>query len=217
MRNPKRHDTMKIYVASSWRNPFYADVLRILREAGHDVWDWRNPPTGGNGFKWQDAGAPDYQHGDRVDTATYKAMVETVAAQAGFQSDLQGMMFADICVLLLPSGRSAHMEAGYMCGRGKPVHVLRMIPDEPDLMHLLFDEIHSSPAELVARLEVIKQNAASVDLRGEVVDPIHYVPHPEGDLAAGWYFWDETWSNREGPFAGREQAQAAMAVYSDGL
>ena len=42
----------KIYVASSWRNVYYPDVVAKLREAGHDVYDFRNPPSGDPGFKW---------------------------------------------------------------------------------------------------------------------------------------------------------------------
>ena len=42
----------KIYVASSWRNEYYPDVVVKLREAGHDVYDFRNPPSGDPGFKW---------------------------------------------------------------------------------------------------------------------------------------------------------------------
>lgn len=143
---------MKIYVASSWRNEDYEGVVQILRHNGHDVWDWRNPPTGGNGFKWQDAGMPDYQHGDCVDTVTLKTMLDTPVAQAGYRSDLQGMRFAEICVLLLPAGRSAHMEAGYMAGRGKTAYVLREHDDEPDLMHLLFDGIFGTMGELLAEI-----------------------------------------------------------------
>ena len=40
----------KIYVASSWRNQHYPEVVRRLREAGHEVYDFRNPPHGGAGF-----------------------------------------------------------------------------------------------------------------------------------------------------------------------
>ena len=36
----------KIYVASSWRNEYYPEVVEKLREAGHDVYDFRNPPSG---------------------------------------------------------------------------------------------------------------------------------------------------------------------------
>ena len=36
--------TMKhrIYVASSWRNEFYPEVVQLLREAGHEVYDFHN-------------------------------------------------------------------------------------------------------------------------------------------------------------------------------
>ena len=42
----------KIYVASSWRNGYYPEVVAKLREAGHEVYDFRNPPSGDPGFKW---------------------------------------------------------------------------------------------------------------------------------------------------------------------
>ena len=32
----------KIYVASSWRNQYFPDVVKILREYGHEVYDFRN-------------------------------------------------------------------------------------------------------------------------------------------------------------------------------
>ena len=34
---------MKIYVASSWRNAQQPAVVARLREAGHEVYDFRNP------------------------------------------------------------------------------------------------------------------------------------------------------------------------------
>lgn len=36
-------DQRKIYVASSWRNSYYPDVVNKLRATGHDVYDFRNP------------------------------------------------------------------------------------------------------------------------------------------------------------------------------
>ena len=37
----------RIYVASSWRNAYYPEVVKRLREYGHEVYDFRNPPQGG--------------------------------------------------------------------------------------------------------------------------------------------------------------------------
>lgn len=44
----------RIYVASSWRNPYYPEVVKRLKAEGHDVYDFRNPPHGGSGFHWTD-------------------------------------------------------------------------------------------------------------------------------------------------------------------
>lgn len=40
---------MKVYVASSWRNQYYDDVLQTLRELGLSVYDFRNPESA---FNW---------------------------------------------------------------------------------------------------------------------------------------------------------------------
>ena len=44
----------RIYVASSWRNQYFPEVVTRLREVGHEVYDFRNPPHGGAGFHWTD-------------------------------------------------------------------------------------------------------------------------------------------------------------------
>ena len=43
-----------IYVASSWRKQYYPEVVKRLKDEGHDVFDFRNPPQGGGGFHWTD-------------------------------------------------------------------------------------------------------------------------------------------------------------------
>ena len=59
------------------------------------------------------------------------------------------MRWADTCVLVLPCGRSAHTEAGWMAGSGK--HVIAYIPEtvEPELMYKLFDAVVGDLDELV--------------------------------------------------------------------
>jgi hypothetical protein len=58
---------------------------------------------------------------------------------AGFDHDFDAMKWADGCVLLLPSGMSAHLEAGWFGGAGKPVVVLAPELREPELMYKMFD------------------------------------------------------------------------------
>ena len=45
------HST-SVYVASSWRNEQYPEVVKRLRDAGFNVYDFRNPPSGDHGFWW---------------------------------------------------------------------------------------------------------------------------------------------------------------------
>ena len=49
----------KIYVASSWRNQYFLDVVKKLREYGHEVYDFRNPPHNHGAFMWKDVD-PDF-------------------------------------------------------------------------------------------------------------------------------------------------------------
>ena len=44
----------RIYVASSWRNPYQPEVVAALRKAGHEVYDFRNPKDNPGGFHGAD-------------------------------------------------------------------------------------------------------------------------------------------------------------------
>ena len=44
----------RIYLASSWRNEGQPALVRLLRAAGHLVYDFRDPPSGSGGFQWTD-------------------------------------------------------------------------------------------------------------------------------------------------------------------
>ena len=138
----------RIYVASSWRNQYYPEVVKRLREAGHEVYDFRNPPHGGAGFHWTDVDpdAPNWTY------AQYAEGLHHPLAERQFQADIDALTWADTCVLVLPCGRSAHTEAGWMAGAGK--RVLAYIPErvEPELMYKLFDGVAGSLEELVEKL-----------------------------------------------------------------
>lgn len=139
----------KIYVASSWRNPFYPDVVETLRKAGHDVYDFRNPPHGGSGFHWTDIdlNAMNWTFEEYADGLNHPL------AEKQFAADLDALEWADTCVLVLPCGRSAHTEAGWCKGRGKKT--VAFIPEmkEPELMYKLFDGITDNVEELALLLD----------------------------------------------------------------
>ncbi|MBP5537850.1 MAG: hypothetical protein J6X64_05880 [Bacteroidales bacterium] len=138
----------KIYVASSWRNKYYPEVVARLRTAGHQVYDFRNPPHGGAGFHWTDVdkNAPNWTFNE------YKEGLRHPLAERQFTADLEALAWADTCVLVLPCGRSAHTEAGWMAGAGKKVIVY--IPEmvEPELMYKLFDDVAGNLDELISAI-----------------------------------------------------------------
>jgi hypothetical protein len=126
----------KIYVASSWRNGNQPNVVKALRLAKHEVYDFKNPKPGDNGFHWSEID----QHWQTWTPETYKLALAHPVAERGFGNDWSAMVWADIGVLVLPSGRSAHIEAGYFVGAGKRLVIL-LAPGEPELMYKMTPHI----------------------------------------------------------------------------
>lgn len=139
----------KIYVASSWRNEFYPSVVETLRNDGHEVYDFRNPPTGDEGFKWGNVD-PDYMDWTPQE---YREQLSCQQAERQFKNDIEAMHSCDACVLVLPCGRSAHTEAGWFAGKGKKVIAYIPTKQEPELMYKLFDGIACNIEDLKTSLE----------------------------------------------------------------
>lgn len=137
----------RIYVASSWRNLHQPAVVEALRQDGHEVYDFRNPP-GGVGFGWRQAGVS----GEPCGVAELRAALDHPVARAGFLSDIGAMAWADTCVLVLPCGRSAHLELGWFAGqrRRTVVYLPDGSPQEPDLMYSMCDALVGDLAGVLA-------------------------------------------------------------------
>lgn len=138
------------YVASSWRNPFQQEIVAMLRRAGLDVYDFREPEPGVRGFAWSDID-PEWQAWAAQD---YRKALDDPIAVDGFYRDFSAMERADAMVLVLPCGRSAHLELGWAVGAGKRTCILTLDGEEPELMAKMVDYIATSPAELAAWLGI---------------------------------------------------------------
>lgn len=117
---------MKVYVASSWRNEYQPEVVRALRDVGHEVYDFRD-----EGFPWSDIDL----NWESWTTVEYLAALDHPIAEAGFARDFDAMKWADACVMVMPCGRSAHLEAGYFVGTHKPLIILLKGTAEAELMY----------------------------------------------------------------------------------
>lgn len=133
-----------IYVASSWRNQYQDIVVKTLRFEKHHVYDFKHPDNYDEGFHWStvDGGWKTWSTKQYIDCLNHPS------ANTGFKKDFNAMAWADACVLVLPCGRSAHLEAGYMIGQKKKTVIYIPSPEkiEPELMYkmadLITDEIH---------------------------------------------------------------------------
>jgi len=135
----------RIYIASSWRNKFQPMLIHHLQEAGHKCYDFRNPPNKA-GFKWKDI-EEDWQNWTMEH---YREILTSHPdAASGYTADYRAMQWADTCVLVLPSGRSSHLEAGYFNGANKQLIVFIPEPIEPDLMYLMAQHICLTMAEVI--------------------------------------------------------------------
>lgn len=132
-----------IYVASSWRNEIQPDVVAALRTFGHEVYDFRNPVSGKRGFAWSHID-PNWE---KWKPDEYRLALEHPIAKEGYKFDREALDRCDVCLLVLPLGRSASWEFGYACGRGKEGAILMTEAFEPELMYSGYP-ILTSRAEL---------------------------------------------------------------------
>lgn len=130
----------KIYLASSWRNTYQPQVLSALRAAGHEVYDFRNPVPGNSGFSWKSID-PNWQ--DWFPEQLKTALKHPLAVE-GHNYDHAALEWCTACVLLLPSGNSAHLEAGWCAGKGKPTAVYAPTIKDADLMYKSFERVPAS-------------------------------------------------------------------------
>lgn len=143
---------MRLYVASSWRNQKITEVVAALRAAGHHVYDFREDDGNGSAFNWRDID-PNWKNWT-VDQ--YLDGLEHPTACGGFNRDFDALNDAEGLLLVLPCGRSAHLELGFAIGR-KPTCILLEENQEPELMYKAVDELARDVEEAVQFFEQFEE------------------------------------------------------------
>jgi nucleoside 2-deoxyribosyltransferase len=119
---------VKLYVIGSLRNPQIPSIAKALREAGHEVFD-----------DWYAAGpeADDYwQRYEKERGHNLAQGLNGLSAAHVFNFDKTHLDASDAVVLVLPAGKSAHLELGYVLGCGKPGYVL--YSEEPERWDVMY-------------------------------------------------------------------------------
>jgi hypothetical protein len=145
-----------IYVASSWRNAVQPAVVDALRGAGFGVYDFRHPADADDGFHWSQVYGLPGDAAEWVDGVPAQEMVlglDHPLAITGFGLDMAAMESCDTCILVLPCGRSAHLELGWFVGQGRRTAILLEDPCQPELMYKMVDFLSPSLSDLLCWLE----------------------------------------------------------------
>ena len=86
--------------------------------------------------------------------------MEHPLAEAGFKSDMDGLTNAEALVLVIPCGRSAHLEMRYAAGAGMP-NIILMSDGEPELVYRMSTRFAIDLDGVVESLKAIESGVRS--------------------------------------------------------
>lgn len=140
---------MKIYIIGSLRNPAIPEFANTLTKEGFEVFaDWFAPGPEADDY---------WRNYSKARGWTYKQALQSHIARNIFEFDLQHLDAADVVVMLMPAGKSGHLELGYHRGKGKPGYILfDQEPDRYDVMVQFATDIFFNQDELIAELSRLR-------------------------------------------------------------
>lgn len=141
-----------IYLIGSLRNPEIPKIGNKLRAAGFEVFDdwYAAGPEADD--KWKEY---EQQRG-----RNYAEALEGAAAKNVYAFDRRNLEAASSVVLVLPAGKSGHLELGWALGRGKRGYILLDSPDRWDVMYQFTDHVTDDLDVLIGLLNA--DNAKSI-------------------------------------------------------
>ncbi len=124
---------MRIYIASSWKNQkAVISLAEYLERYGFEVDAFCRSNDKRYAFHWSELvdNEDDLKNYDAIE------MLADPRTQRAFKEDNKWLNWSDCVIMLLPCGRSSHMEAGYAKGQGKLLYIYGAFPKgEFDVMY----------------------------------------------------------------------------------
>ncbi len=122
------------FVSGRWRNrDNVLDLTRKIREKGYQVYCFLE--TDHNAHRVNNNPEEDMQNFEKLDWRKDPYVKQV------FKSDMNGEKNSDIFVMLLPVGKSCHIEAGIAYGLGKKC-ILIGEQKETESLYLIFNKIY---------------------------------------------------------------------------
>lgn len=136
----------KLYLISSLRNPIVPEIHVKLEKIGFDVFSsWFSPGPRADDY-WRD-----YTKDKGLDL---KGALLDPSAEHIYAFDHYYLDNADLGVLLMPAGKSCHLELGYLIGKGKPGYIVyNEVPKRYDIMIKFCNDIFFGIDEMIAGLQ----------------------------------------------------------------
>lgn len=138
----------KVYIIGALKNDNIPDIAQQLRPK-YDAFDqWITPGPVADQYLFDYAKHRGWN---------YKEALTCYAAINNFEFDKRHIDSSDIVIIVMPCGKSGHLELGYSIGAGKEAHIL--FDKEPERFDLMYNfvpvtNIHFSIDSLKKRLLV---------------------------------------------------------------
>lgn len=97
----------------------------------------------------KNAGFNLHDHPDKLANEYENRALDSDGIRTIFEDDLAGLKSADNLLIVLPAGKSSHIEAGIAYGLGKPCYAVGPY-EKTDSLYLIFDKIFANIAEMKA-------------------------------------------------------------------
>lgn len=116
---------MKIYLASSWKMKQTVSLMAvILKDAGHEVDSFCSDDGIRKSFDWDELTEIMEEEGIDISKLDAIEMMNHWRVRAAFKEDKTFIDWADVLIMIMPCGRSSHLEAGYAVGKGKKMYII---------------------------------------------------------------------------------------------
>ena len=138
-----------IYIIGTLKNWKVVDLGNYLRGRGFDAFDsWISPGPLADSY---------LRKYTKMRGLSYKEALHDYAAEHVFEFDKKHIDRCDMAVMLAPAGKSAHLELGYVIGRGKPGYILfEKEPARMDVMLRFATDIFFSRRDLIEGIKHVR-------------------------------------------------------------
>lgn len=142
---------LRIYLATSWKNPEQQRIVADLRARGHEVFDFRNPPNNAPLKTWKHI----LSNPSDASPEEQRAALSHNDAVEAFVGDMRAIRWSSVLLAIGPYGKDTCIEIGYAAALGKMVGAL-LVRGDASLMISVADALFVNEEEMHNWLERLR-------------------------------------------------------------